>query len=212
MIKAKNLTFSYRGKEQIFRDLSLSIEKGRICGLLGANGIGKSTLLKLSSGLLRPTEGSVTTFGHKAHERKQSMLAEIAYLPEEFSLPNISANKWVSVTAPFYPDFDYAFFREAVGEFQVDTTAKFGSLSMGQRKKVLIAFAIISAHRDFESIIFPPVFRFYNSILSLFFSFMSSFWNLMTSHIWVVFPFFVALVCVVITLILRLLFRVVNNG
>lgn len=142
MIKAKNLTFSYRGKEQIFRDLSLSIERGRICGLLGANGIGKSTLLKLSSGLLRPTEGSVTTFGHKAHERKQSMLAEIAYLPEEFSLPNISANKWVSVTAPFYPDFDHAFFREAVGEFQVDTTKRFGSLSMGQRKKVLISFAM----------------------------------------------------------------------
>ena len=142
MINAKNLTFSYRGKGQIFRDLTLSIERGRICGLLGSNGIGKSTLLKLLSGLLTPTGGTITTLGHKAQDHNQQMLSQIAYLPEEFALPNISADRWVAATAPFYQDFDHAFFREATSEFQVDTSAKFGSLSMGQRKKVLIAFAM----------------------------------------------------------------------
>lgn len=142
MINAKNLTFSYRGKGQIFRDLTLSIERGRICGLLGSNGIGKSTLLKLLSGLLTPTGGTITTLGHKAQDHNQQMLSQIAYLPEEFALPNISADRWVAATAPFYKGFDHTFFREATSEFQVDTSAKFGSLSMGQRKKVLIAFAM----------------------------------------------------------------------
>jgi ABC-2 type transport system ATP-binding protein len=142
MINAKNLTFSYRGKGQIFRDLTLTIERGRICGLLGSNGIGKSTLLKLLSGLLTPTGGTITTLGHKAQDHNQQMLSQIAYLPEEFALPNISADRWVSATAPFYKGFDHTFFHEATSEFQVDTSAKFGSLSMGQLKKVLIAFAM----------------------------------------------------------------------
>lgn len=142
MIKVKNLDFSYRAKRHIFRDLSLSVDAGQICGLLGSNGIGKSTLLKLLSGLLTPNCGSVTTLGEEAQQRTLSMLQEIAYLPEEFSLPNIRVKDWVAVTAPFYGSFDHAFFAKAMGEFEVNEGEKFGSLSMGQRKKVLIAFAM----------------------------------------------------------------------
>ena len=142
MIKVKNLDFSYREKRHIFRDLSLSVDAGQICGLLGSNGIGKSTLLKLLSGLLTPNCGSVTTLGEEAQQRTLSMLQEIAYLPEEFSLPNIRVKDWVAVTAPFYGSFDHAFFAKAMDEFEVNEGEKFGSLSMGQRKKVLIAFAM----------------------------------------------------------------------
>ncbi|MBQ8271754.1 MAG: ABC transporter ATP-binding protein [Tidjanibacter sp.] len=142
MIKVKNLEFSYRAKRHIFRDLSLSVDAGQICGLLGSNGIGKSTLLKLLSGLLTPNCGSVTTLGEEAQQRTLSMLQEIAYLPEEFSLPNIRVKDWVAVTTPFYGSFDHAFFAKAMGEFEVNEGEKFGSLSMGQRKKVLIAFAM----------------------------------------------------------------------
>lgn len=142
MIKVKNLDFSYRAKRHIFRDLSLSVDAGQICGLLGSNGIGKSTLLKLLSGLLTPNGGSVTTLGAEAQQRTLAMLQEIAYLPEEFSLPNIRVKDWVAVTAPFYGSFDHAFFAKAMREFEVNEGEKFGSLSMGQRKKVLISFAM----------------------------------------------------------------------
>lgn len=142
MIKVKNLSFRYRAKHSIFRDLSLTIEAGQIYGLLGGNGIGKSTLLKLVSGLLRPTEGSVEVLGTEAQQSTLPMLQHLAYVPEEFSLPNISVEKWVAATAPFYKEFDHAFFAKAMGEFDVPMNEKFSSLSMGGRKKVLIAFAM----------------------------------------------------------------------
>ena len=142
MIKVKNLDFSYRAKRHIFRDLSLSVDAGQICGLLGSNGIGKSTLLKLIGGLLTPNSGSVEVQGSEAQRHSLATLQNIAYLPEEFSLPNIRVKDWVAVTAPFYGSFDHAFFAKAMGEFEVNEGEKFGSLSMGQRKKVLIAFAM----------------------------------------------------------------------
>lgn len=142
MIKVKNLSFRYRGKHSVFRDFDLSVEEGKICGLLGSNGIGKSTLLKLISGLLSPNSGSVEVLGTEAQKHTLPMLQNIAYLPEEFSLPNIPVKNWVAVTAPFYDSFDHNFFAKALDDFEVSMSEKFGSLSMGQRKKVLIAFAM----------------------------------------------------------------------
>ncbi len=142
MIKVKNLSFRYRGKHSVFRDFDLSVEEGKICGLLGSNGIGKSTLLKLISGLLSPNSGSVEVLGTEAQKHTLPMLQNIAYLPEEFSLPNIPVKNWVTVTAPFYDSFDHNFFAKALDDFEVSMSEKFGSLSMGQRKKVLIAFAM----------------------------------------------------------------------
>lgn len=142
MIKVKNLYFRYRGGRTIFRELSLSVGAGQICGVLGSNGIGKSTLLKLLCGVLTPKGGSVVTLGAEAQKHSLAMLENIAYLPEEFSLPNIPVKSWVAVTAPFYGAFDHDFFAKAMSEFEVQESEKFGSLSMGQRKKVLIAFAL----------------------------------------------------------------------
>ncbi len=147
MITVKNLTFGYRGKGHIYRDLSLDIQSGRIYGLLGSNGVGKSTLLKLISGLLRPQQGSLTLFGCEASDGGVAMLSEVAFLPEEFALPNIVVSKWVDVTAPFYPNFDHSFFASALSEFEVEPSVKFGSMSMGQRKKVLIAFSMACGTR-----------------------------------------------------------------
>lgn len=142
MIKVKNLTFRYRGRGHIYRDFSLDIQVGRIYGLLGANGTGKSTLLKLIAGPLAPDAGEVEVMGCKASERKVAMLASIAIVPEEFSLPNITTSEYIRLTAPFYPTFDYDFMARALSEFGVDAAIKLGSLSMGGRKKVLIAFAM----------------------------------------------------------------------
>lgn len=142
MIKVKNLTFRYRGKGHIYRDFSLGIETGRIYGLLGANGTGKSTLLNLFAGALTPESGEVEVLGYRSSERKVSMLASLAMVPEEFSLPNITTSDYISLTAPFYPAFDHDFMTRALSEFGIDASVKLGSLSMGGRKKMLIAFAM----------------------------------------------------------------------
>lgn len=142
MIKVKNLTFRYRGKGHIYRDFSLGIETGRIYGLLGANGTGKSTLLNLFAGVLTPESGEVEVLGYRSSERKVSMLSSLAMVPEEFSLPNITTSDYISLTAPFYPAFDHDFMTRALSEFGIDASVKLGSLSMGGRKKMLIAFAM----------------------------------------------------------------------
>lgn len=142
MIKVKNLTFHYRARRHLYRDMSLRFEAGHIYGLLGANGTGKSTLLKLICGTLTPESGEVELLGAVAHKHTLHALAGIAFVPEEFSLPNIRLQEWVAVTAPFYTNFDHEFFARALSEFEVPEGEKFGSMSMGQRKKVLIAFAM----------------------------------------------------------------------
>lgn len=142
MIKVKNLTFRYRGKRHIYRDFSLAIESGRIYGLLGANGTGKSTLLNLFAGALTPVSGEVEVLGYRSSERRVAMLSSLAIVPEEFSLPNITTSEYIRLTAPFYPAFDHDFMAKALSDFGIDAAVKLGSLSMGGRKKVLIAFAM----------------------------------------------------------------------
>lgn len=142
MITVKNLTFRYRGKRHIYRDFSLSIEKGRIYGLLGANGTGKSTLLKLLAGVLTPNEGEVEVLGYKSSERRVAMMSSLAILPEEMDIPNITTSEYRRITAPFYPAFDHDFFERALAEFRVDPAVKLKNLSMGGLKKMLIAFTM----------------------------------------------------------------------
>lgn len=75
-IQVQNLSFSFGGIE-VFRDLSLTIERGRFCGLAGPNGVGKSTLLKLIGGHLRPSAGSIQI------ESLTDVSKTVAYLPQE---------------------------------------------------------------------------------------------------------------------------------
>ena len=142
MINVKNLTFGYRGRARLYNDFSLSLGAGRIYGLLGSNGTGKSTLLKLICGVLTPKSGSVEVGGKHSNARNIETLRTIAIVPEEFSLPNVSVEEYARLTAPFYPTFDHNFFRKALAEFGVEGSQKFGRMSMGQRKKGLIAFAM----------------------------------------------------------------------
>lgn len=142
MITVKNLTFHYRGKNHLYRDFSLHIERGRIYGLLGSNGVGKSTLLKLMCGLLSPDSGEVELFGHRSRARSVSQLADIFVVPEEFELPKVTLGEFARLTAPFYPSFDHSFFADALRRFEVGVEEEFHSMSMGQRKKAYIAFAM----------------------------------------------------------------------
>ena len=94
MIKVSNLSFKYPGQhEPVFTDFSLRLEQNKVYGLLGKNGTGKSTLLYLISGLLRPEAGTVSCDSVATYKRQVETLQEIFLVPEEFDLPSMSLEK-----------------------------------------------------------------------------------------------------------------------
>ena len=142
MIEIKNLDFSYK-KTPVFSDINRSFPQGAIYGLLGENGVGKTTLLKIICGLLRPTQGTCIVDGMTAHDRLPEMLQRIVFLPDEVSLPdNTTPQKYVDELAPFYPNFSQGTFLHLMQELEVEPNRKFREMSFGQQKKSLIAASL----------------------------------------------------------------------
>ena len=142
MIEITNLCFGYK-KTQVFDNISLSFKEGNIYGLLGENGVGKTTLLKLICGLQRPVSGSCSVDGETSFQRLPSMLQRITFLPDEVKLPdNATPQRYVEELKPFYPNFAQATFLHLMQEFEVKPDRKFKEMSFGQQKKSLIAAAL----------------------------------------------------------------------
>ena len=148
MINVENLSFKYRGsKRDVLKHLSLSLSENQICGLLGKNGVGKSTLLYLISGLLKPDMGSVKVDGMLSIKRSPEFLKDVFLCPEEFFLPNTTMSEYVKITAPFYPRFSEIVLNECLKEFDLPENIKLNELSMGQKKKAFMSFAIATGTR-----------------------------------------------------------------
>ena len=146
MININNLTFSY-GKEPLFSNLDLSIKPGSISGLLGKNGAGKTTLLKLITGLLFPDDGDMNVLGNVPSGRSPEFLKDIFFLPEQFRLHNLTPKQYVMLYAPFYPSFNHENFEKIIDDFDLGMDIKSNNFSHGQKKKMLIAFALSSGCR-----------------------------------------------------------------
>ena len=145
MIRIENITFAYKGQsKKVFEDFSLTFEKNKIYGLLGKNGTGKSTLLYLMAGLLRPKSGTVTVNGMKATDRCPAMLSDLFIVTEEYDLPSVKLDTYVKTTAPFYPNFSREVLDQCLKDFQLEGNIKLNALSMGQKKKVVMSFALAS--------------------------------------------------------------------
>lgn len=142
MITTKNLTFGYSSRHAVLNDITLRLDEGHIHGLLGCNGIGKTTLLKIICGIMRPTSGEVAVDGISPSEHSPAMFSELIMIPEEFDLPNISLECYAKITSPFYPRFDMGQMRSYCEELCVNSEEHLHSMSMGQRKKAYIAFAL----------------------------------------------------------------------
>lgn len=142
MIQIKNLSFDYGKRKPVFRNLNLTLTDGNVYGLLGKNGAGKSSLLRNIAGLLFPTAGTCTVDNFNPQERLPSFLQELFFLPEEFHTPPVKISEYVNTYAPFYPNFSREQFKEYLNEFQLSENEKFTELSLGQKKKALIGFAL----------------------------------------------------------------------
>lgn len=143
MIKIDNISFRYPGtKRNIFNNFSLELQENRIYGLLGKNGVGKSTLLYLMSGLLRPGRGVITVDGMDTRRRYAEMLEEMFIVPEEFDLPKTTLDEYVRINEPFYPRFSREVLQSCLDDFELPLTLRLNALSMGQKKKVYMSFAL----------------------------------------------------------------------
>jgi len=148
MIKIENLTFAYgKNKPNVIEDLSFTLHSGAIYGLLGKNGTGKSTFFYLLSGLLFPDNGRVMMNDVDVTNRQLGTLQDIYILPEEFDAPKISFEKYVRLHAPLYPRFDYEQLGRCMAEFELPMDINLNSLSMGQKKKAMLCFALATGTR-----------------------------------------------------------------
>lgn len=143
MLTVSNITYSYgRKKRPVLENYSLQVNPGTICGLLGRNGAGKSTLLYLITGLLRPQAGTIDYNGVNPTQRKVAFLNDVFIVPEEFYLPNVTLGEYLKVNAPFYPKFSGDDLERHLATFELSPEVHLGQLSMGQKKRVFISFAL----------------------------------------------------------------------
>ena len=143
MIKFKNVDFSYVKRAPLLTNLNLQVAPGHIHGLLGKNGEGKSTLLKLISGLIFPEKGEIEVMGFTPQKRNPEMLRDIFFLPEELPVFSLKIADFQKAYAPFYPNFSAEQFDNYLKEFEIPfKNLKLNKLSFGQKKKVFVAFGL----------------------------------------------------------------------
>ncbi|MGT2908249.1 ABC transporter ATP-binding protein [Streptococcus dentiloxodontae] len=133
LITLTNVSKNY-GKKQALKELNLTIPSGKIIGLLGPNGSGKTTVIKLLNGLLQPSKGTVLVDGHTPSAQTK---AEISYLPDTTYL---NEHQTIQSCLNFFKDF-YADFRTDVAlqllkDLNLDPSERLRSLSKGNKEKV----------------------------------------------------------------------------
>ena len=145
MITLKELSFSYSRKKEVLDRINLEVGSGHICGLLGKNGEGKTTLLNLLSGQIFPDQGSCLVLEEIPSERNARFLQQIFLLPEEISMPEVTAIEYIKMYAPFYQTFRDDICKACVESFEINLSDRLSKMSQGQRKKVAITLAL-AAH------------------------------------------------------------------
>lgn len=141
MIALEQLDFGY-GRTPLFRELSLGLTAGGITGLLGKNGVGKTTLLKLIAGLRFARSGRCRVMGRASADRPAALLQDLFFLPDAFTLPVLRLGSYLKIYAPFYPRFESSRFHQYLEDFEVPTDASLERLSFGQQKKFMLAFGL----------------------------------------------------------------------
>ncbi len=134
ILDCKDLCKSYKRGVPVLENFNLRLSSGKIIGLLGPNGCGKSTLIKLICGLLSPDSGEIEICGEPRSEKTNSL---VSYLPERTYF-----NEWMRVDElvdyflEFYEDFDAALAYKMLSELSIQSSAKLKTLSKGTKEKV----------------------------------------------------------------------------
>ena len=140
MITIENTSYGYKSNPLIFNNISLEIGNG-IYGLLGENGVGKTTLMHLICGLLFPKNGKCSIDGRNTAKRQPEGLNRYFFLPEELQMPTESIASFAARHSVFYPHFNQEEFEQNLEELKIDRKQKLSSISYGQQKKAMLAYA-----------------------------------------------------------------------
>ena len=141
MITIKKLGFSY-DTNVVLKDISMELQEGRIYGLLGENGVGKTTLLTLLAGLKDTDAGTLEIDGQIPYDRKPSFLSNIYYLPDEVPAPRRKAIDFACDHGQYWSNFSVEKFSEIMKVFDNDEDQRMDQMSYGQLKKTFISFAL----------------------------------------------------------------------
>ena len=141
MIQTNGLNYGYNKYQPVLKQITLNLPEGHIYGLLGKNGVGKSTLLKILTGALLG-DGEYKVGGFDPRERKAEMQQQIRLVPENEALFDLTIGQLAKITAPLYPTFDNELLENALAEFEVPADKKLTLMSLGQQKKAIISLSL----------------------------------------------------------------------
>lgn len=142
VLECKELTKHY-GKAQALNQVNLSIEPGRIVGLLGPNGSGKSTMMKLANGLLTPTSGELLICGKQPGRESHK---QVSYLPERMAIPTwMSTAQLLDFYGDFYTDFQRDAAEKMLEHLRILPKQRVKQMSKGTREKVQLIMVMSRA-------------------------------------------------------------------
>ncbi len=138
IIEIKNLSHFYDSK-LIYKDLNLNIKEGSVYGILGKNGVGKSTLINILMGYLKPKNGECLIFAEQSHNLSTKAKEDIALLHEGFvAYDYMSIKEYEEFYAPFYKNWDAKVFYDLVDLMKLNHNQKLSTLSFGQKSQVVL--------------------------------------------------------------------------
>lgn len=147
MISIKNLEYGYSSSKHVFKDFNLDLPEGHIYGLLGKNGIGKTTLLSILSGALF-AKGDYNIDGYDPRKRNNNLLEQTRLDMDLEINPTMGINfatrihRLADTIGPLYPNFDLEFMNRALEILEVPTKKRLYKMSMGEQRKALSAFSL----------------------------------------------------------------------
>jgi len=142
MLTIKSLSYYYKPNKNILWNINTTLKPGKIYGLLGLNGEGKTTLLKLIVGMLLPKDGSIEFNGLRSSERIAAYLNEVYFLPDHSKLPDLRIEQFGKLYGAFYSKYDHQQYLDCIKEFNIPISNRLRALSLGQHRKVHLSFAL----------------------------------------------------------------------
>ena len=142
MIQVQDLHKKFRRFEAL-RGLSFSVPQGSAFALIGANGAGKTTIIKILTNILEPTSGRATLLGVDSRKLSPRELVQIGYVSENQDMPpRLTVAEYVDYLRPFYPTWDRDLERETLRQLRLPSERKIGDLSHGMRLKMALLCAL----------------------------------------------------------------------
>ncbi len=139
ILQCRDLSKRFSGRNAL-NGINMDIPRGRIIGLLGPNGSGKTTFMKLANGLLVPTGGSILIDGHKPGPETKQI---VSYLPDKDYLPDwMKVKDLVKMFTEFYKDFDHLKAQDMLQRLSINEDQRLKSLSKGTKEKVQLILAM----------------------------------------------------------------------